>query len=88
MTLTECLQELDHNHAIIIKTITTEDLIKELNHRKEIEVDKQIEVIRSAVNTLKMLGVKVVEGDGRWYLTDVDYEDEMVILNFSDEHGR
>lgn len=66
----------------LIKGITTEELVAELNRRKELEIDTQIIIIRKAINTLKMLGVRVVESDGRCDYIDVDYEDEAIMFQF------
>lgn len=66
----------------LIKGITTEELVEELNRRKELEVDKQITAIRKAINTLKKLGVRVVESDGRCDYIDIDYEDEAITFQF------
>lgn len=66
----------------LIKDITTEELVEELNRRKELEVDKQITAIRKAINTLKKLGVRVVESDGRCDYIDIDYEDEAITFQF------
>lgn len=58
----------------LIKGITTEELVAELNRRKELEIDKQIDIIREAINTLKMLDIRVVEIDSEWDFKDIDYE--------------